>query len=485
MARIMGITASTRGDKPPKGLGQVSRSFVVLVLLLQSMAFSAEIEGELRIGVSYTDNVLLQRAPNEIDDIVYQASPWLSVLHESPRLDADLRYGFEWYRYVDQEIDSTFHMGEASVTGKAWQETLNVEIGIRRGQEIGDPNDVIPPGRLPLSRNLVDRDEWFVNPRLNRLLGNSVTLDIDYRYAEGRYSDNQIQEDINHYGTFRLENYQAGQGLTWALGYDGRRTEYESAPPWENQKATAELGFWFNSKMRVFGAGGKESAWDNPLDPTLTDPFWEAGFAYTAGENLFAEFAAGERSFGSSWRGKVNYTFRRGSTEISYEESPVTPAFLRSRGRRSVLDPDALDDFLTSPGSAERFLSKRLQWNLELNFRRTAVRIALFDEDRMDRVSVQETTLADQSQFGLSASFEWQAGARTEFVASGSLIRRDTGETNRGEFIGLGLDVNYRLGERTALSLGYSYSEEQPRDQISTSRDYTNNIVSLLFTLTL
>ena len=39
-----------------------------------------------------------------------------------------------------------------------------------------------------------------------------------------------------------------GQGLTWALRYDWRRSEYEISAPWENQQATAELGFWVNSQ---------------------------------------------------------------------------------------------------------------------------------------------------------------------------------------------------------------------------------------------
>ena len=36
--------------------------------------------------------------------------------------------------------------------------------------------------------------------------------------------------------------YAAGRGLTWALEYDWRRTEYEISPPWEHQRAWAELG---------------------------------------------------------------------------------------------------------------------------------------------------------------------------------------------------------------------------------------------------
>ena len=53
---------------------------------------------------------------------------------------------------------------------------------------------------------------------------------------------------------------------------------------------------------------------------------------------------------------------------------------------------------------------------------------------------------------------------------------------NKSEFAGAGLNVNYRLGTRSDLSLGYSYSEQQPRGESSSGRDYVANVVSLFFT---
>ena len=262
----------------------------------------------------------------------------MSFVHESPQLDANAEYAFDWYRYSDLKTTSNYHRGEASLTGRAWEDSLTAELGARRSQVLSDPDDVIPPGRLPLSGNLIDQDEWWFNPRLSRSLGSVVTLDANYRYSKIQFDDSLTQDNTNHTGNFGLENYSAGQGLTWALRYDWRRSEYEISAPWENQQATAELGFWVNAKTRVFGAGGKESSWDNPFDPAMDDSFWEAGFAYSPSEKLSAEFAAGERSFGSSWRGRLDYTFRRGSTSLSYDESPTTTGFDRIGGTRSILE---------------------------------------------------------------------------------------------------------------------------------------------------
>ena len=82
---------------------------LVLFLLFQSVSHGAEIVGGIRLGASQTDNVFLSSAPDEIDDIVYQVSPFFDFLSESPKLDANVRYAFDWYRYADLDTTSKFH----------------------------------------------------------------------------------------------------------------------------------------------------------------------------------------------------------------------------------------------------------------------------------------------------------------------------------------------------------------------------------------
>jgi len=189
----------------------------------------------------------------------------------------------------------------------------------------------------------------------------------------------------------------------------------------------------------------------------------------------------GERSFGSSWRGRLDYTFRRGSTSLSYNETPTTTGYNRSGGARSTLDPDDLDEFLDRPGNAERFISSRLQWMLNLTFRRAGFDLSVFDEDRTGRISAEGVPGEDQSQTGVTANFAWQAGVRTEFVIFGSIINRETGSMSRSRYAGAGLNVNYRLGTRSSVSLGYRYDEQEPRGEVATSRDYVANVVSLFY----
>jgi hypothetical protein len=463
----------------------VCSAAVLLFGMAAPQANAVEYEFGIRLGVSQTDNVYLDASPNEIDDIVYRASPWIGLTHTSPTFDASLRYNFDWYEYDDIGVSNSFHMGQGILTGKLFNESLLLEVGASRRQAIRNTDDVIPSGRLPLAGNLVDRDETYAHPRIETQLGKSVTLNTGYRYAEGSYDDPLIQDDTSHHATFSLDNYAAGSGLTWALRYDGRRKEFDLSPEWEHQLASAQLGFWINERVRVFGSGGKESPWDDPFNPDLEDQFWEAGLAYAGAKGISAEIAAGERSFGSSWRGNIEYTFARGSTSASYNESPTTTGFDRS-GRLSIFDdPDQIDEFLDRPGTAERYLSKRLDWNLSLVFRRTSFSLVLFDEAREGRIQADGTPLGDQAQRGASASLSWQAGARTQFVLAGSSIRREQVDLGDSDFRSLKFGVNYNLGQRTQLSLDYAYNEQEPDETNLSGREYESNVVSLFLVFTM
>ncbi len=457
----------------------------VLYFLSSTVAVGAEVEAGIVAGVSYTDNVFLDTSPGEVDDLIYQASPYVSVVHETPNLDVNIDYAFDWYRYSDLSESSRYHRGEISLTGKAWGDSLLTEIGASRSQALSNPDDVIPVGRLPFSGNLTDADEWWFNPSLNRELGRNTSLQADYRYSRLQFSDSGIQDVASQAGTFGLDNYRSAQGLAWALKYNWRRAEFDVTDPWEFQQALAELGYWINSSTRIFVGGGQESSWDNPFDPKLEETIWEAGFAHRQGENLTLEIAAGERSFGSSWRGDLEYTFRRGRTSVSYSEVPTTTGFADLRMLRNPFDPDGLNDFLNRPGEADRYVSNRFQWDLGLDFRRTGLNLAVFDEERTDRTSAAGTTVDDQSQRGVRLSLNWQVGVRTDVSVDGARVEQERGADRKSRLNSAGLTANYQLGQRTDVSLRYSFTEQRPRGPEPLGRKYTANVVSLLFTITI
>jgi hypothetical protein len=435
----------------------------------------------VEFGVSHTDNVFLQATPGDVDENILGVSPYFGLIHESPGVDAELNYKIDWYRYTGLSSQSTYHLFDGIVTGKWLDDSLKIALGAIRKQVLRDPGVNIPAGRLPLSGGLVDRDELFINPRYERELSQAIGMTLDYRFATISHDENTIQENDNQIGRFVLDNYARRQGFTWALRYDLRKTKYEISAPFEYRKATGEMGFWVSERMRLFGSGGKESPWDVSNDSSLKDSFWEGGVAFDAGEKLSAEFAVGERSFGHSWRGELDYTFRRGSVRLSYSEDPTTIGFEVDRlidGGDAEFN-SAPDDFLTRPGRIESFISERLDFQYKIDFRRTRVAITVFSEDRVNRFDANRVQLSNQDQSGVSASVAWQLASRTELVAAGSLLTRKDSITSESEFRRGTLTANYQLGRKTQASIVYDYSEQQP-SSITAGRDYAANTVSLL-----
>jgi hypothetical protein len=383
----------------------------------------------------------------------------------------------------DLDTSSSFHNGSATFVGKALDEDLKIELGGRRRQVLSDPDNIIPSGRLPISGALTDRDELWIHPRFAHSFGNAVSIDASYRLTEGRYDDPSYQDDSNQQAQLRLDNYSVGQGMTWALRYDRRKTEYDISPTWERQEALAELGWWVSGKTRIFASGGKESPWYDSSNPEMTESIWEAGVAYANGEDVSVELAFGDRSFGSTVRAKFDYAFRLGNMNITYDEIPTTVGFDTASRQAFDLDPDGLSDFISQPGNAESFIRKRLAWNLGTELRRLDIGLSAFAEDRTNRVRADGATLADQAQDGVSARLNWNVGSRTDFVITGRLVDRETGPNNKYRFKGLRLKLDYQLGTRSTLSLAFDRAEQEPDNVTASSQAYESNVVSILFAI--
>ena len=154
--------------------------------------------------------------------------------------------------------------------------------------------------------------------------------------------------------------------------------------------------------------------------------------------------------------------------------------------RRSISDsgPSDFDDFLGRPGSAERYLSKRLEWLLNLDIRRTEFNLRVFGEERSGRTQADGTPLEDLWQRGVSVDFSMQPGPRTEFTLSGRFVNRENEFDDETDFLNLEARLEYELTRRLELTGAYSYSEQKPVAG-SAFREYVANVVGLYVTLSL
>ena len=444
------------------------------------------LEPAVSVGVAETDNLTLS-ATNPERETVYQLFPTLALQQESLRLRTDLNYRLEAYRYDRRGDSDSYQIVNANSEVGLDPGNFFFDLGVARDQSIRDPEAPISRSNLAITTNRVDRDDYYAGPRFAYPVATNATVSGSYRRARTRYDEDASAPsvvpdfDTDTFG-FAVDNYRKQRGFAWAVKYNADKTDYGVFEPWEYRQATVELGGWVTPGLRLFAAGGEESAWDTPLDPSLADNFWEVGFTKRGGENLSAEFAAGERTFGSSRRATLDYRFGRGSTQLRYTEQPTTERRDRSSGISvSDLLSGALDDLLARPGEAQRFLLDRFDWTIGFDLRSVQVALTTFDETRKERTSLDGTPLEDEAQKGGSFALTWRLGAKMSLQARVEKSRREFGADREQDLSYASVGADYQLGSRTGLAL---YLTKAKEDSLGTgfSEDYEADLISLLLT---
>jgi hypothetical protein len=441
-------------------------ALVVGLAWLSPVAADLALEPAIAVGVAETDNLTL--APvNPERQTVYQLIPTLVLDQQSTRMTTDLSLTIEAYRYADRGESDVFQTMTADSELALDLDNFFIDFGASRNQSVLSPEDPIPQSNLPISTNRVDRDDYYFGPRLTYPVGTNGTVSGSYERNLTRYDEDGLtSQSVADYdidtASVGVDNYRKERGLTWAVRYDTEKTDYGVFEPWEYRQATVELGAWVSSGLRVFAAGGKESAWDNPLDPSLEDNFWEVGV--TRGiQDFVLEMAAGERTYGSSARAMIDYTFGRGRSQLRYEEQPTTerndPSGAGGITLSDLLD-GALDDLLERPSEAQRFLLNRLDWTLSFDLRRTEIALVLFDETREERFGLDGTQLEDESQQGGSIAVSWRLGTKTSLLVRADKSQREFGSGRRHDIEHVALGAERRLGARTTLALSLIRAEE-------------------------
>lgn len=470
------------------GLRDTAVATAVSLLAVSAVAETV-FEPIIVVGVARTDNLELSPAGSEVAETVYEFLPSLSLTQESTRLSSDVQYEFQAFRYADRDDSEVFHSLDAQVRAALDPENFFLEMGAQRSQTVRDPLAPIPRSNLPISGNRIDEDRLYFGPAFQYPIGENAVAAASLRRARVEYpadaSDTvatiaDYDEDI---ADVSFDNYERERGFTWALQYFGNRAEYDGYDvPYDYRRASVELGAAFGQGYRVFTAGGKESAWDNPLDPSLEDDYWEVGFVKEGAEGFSAEIAIGERSYGSSGRASIDFGSEGSRMSLMYAEEPS------SRDRTPygvpINDNDMAppDDLLTNIYNPERYISNRFAWTWSLDLRRTNLAFGVFAEVREQRMTLDGTPLEDEEQRGSSVSVSWQLGPRTELQVSGVVSRREYESDDAQDLRAAEVSLNRQLGSRTALIFEYSRSQEEfPGASFA---DYTAHLFSALLSRT-
>jgi uncharacterized protein (PEP-CTERM system associated) len=292
-----------------------------------------EFETVVDLGLIYTDNLRLQEKGLEESDLIYLLAPTFMLANDGDRLEADIRYRPEALFYHDtDDANNVYHQIDGRLTYSLVRNALFFYASVVNFQTILSPEDTIPTSNIPITGNRVDTNTLELRPYWEQSLGTMDVL-LEAGYVKSRYDDVETAApslftlDNEQYGAeFKLDNHERSDGFAWGVNYWIRRVEYENTIPWEFQQFALDLGHWFGTGLRLFVSGGVETPYDSYVDSSMDADFWEAGFQYTPNQRLDLEVAAGQRSFGNTYRLSLNYRLRRGETRLSYSESPSTQA---------------------------------------------------------------------------------------------------------------------------------------------------------------
>lgn len=453
---------------------------VAASLFTGSAVLGAELEPTIALGIVRTDNLTLAETNPEAQT-VYQLVPQLAVSQQSARLMAQAIYRLEAYKYRQRDDDEAYSLFDGEVEYELVPNRLSLDSGASRSEAIRDPLAAIPNNNLVVSVNRIGRNDLYFGPTFSAPMGGNAVMTGELRRTLVKYEEavlpNGEDRVVEDYGEFNVDNYRRGRGFTWALGYDFDASDYGAEiVNYEYRRASAEVGLWAAQNTRLFVSGGKESSWDNPLDPSLADSFWEVGFAREVSEKVRAEFAVGERTFGQSRRGEFSVAFGAGGESVlTYLEAPTTNT--GDDYGPDLLNPDEISNDLVHIGMAERYINKSFRWTLRIDRERTGLSFTLFDDAHEQRTLDDGTPLADESQTGGAFTWSWKLGPRTELslVRSSSVREVSLQEIDEED---TSIQADYQLGSRTSLSFTLARRAEQADDP-SLGISYEANNASL------
>jgi hypothetical protein len=208
----------------------------------------------------------------------------------------------------------------------------------------------------------------------------------------------------------------------------------------------------------------------------MDEDFWEAGFQYRPNQRLDFELAAGDRSYGNSYRGNFSYELRRGNISASYNEGPATTGE-QAFDYQPVRDTDNLNGFIDRPGVNERFISKRSDLNTTIELSKSELTLRMFAEQRELRTTADGTPLSDEEYAGAALRWSWSLGTKTELGFGLDYSERDvTGiedELRRGQ-----IDVRYQFTQRLSVSLAAMRSTQEGK--VDNRYDYAENQIRLM-----
>lgn len=221
-----------------------------VLLLPVGSVYGAELNSEVSASIGRSDNIL-RTEDNQVEETIATLGIELDLLHEGPRLSADVYVNADYIDYLDDSFDSDVEGGATAVVDYWFLvDRFGWNVQYNFGQQFFDPLAPIRPDNrenvsylttgpqleFPLGSRFefqasaeVSDTSYEINPNdqtrvggrasIGRLMGAGRTLSIVGTQEEVRYDDGAPTPDFERRGLFlRFESANARGTLTVDLG---------------------------------------------------------------------------------------------------------------------------------------------------------------------------------------------------------------------------------------------------------------------------
>ncbi len=437
------------------------------------------IQPAIGVAVSYTDN-LFATVGDEVEDIVGQAIPSISIEYNGSRATLDLDYQLQAVYFDEQsDFDRVFNQLIATATVEPVLDHLFIDLNANYFQQVVDPTERLQFNTLVPTTNFTDSEVVAATPRWIQPLGASAEMQLSYGvgyvdYKEPDDADFAPLDDSDFVGAQALLRSPEESGpFSWTAIYNNREVDYEISTDVKFEEAYVQLGLDTSASVRLMGIFGYDSDVETDISAGgLDESRWEVGLRWQGGPSNVLEAYVGERFFGNTYRLNWTYTGRMLYLILDYDEGPTTLTEEEITSPDSFLAQGTVFTIVPLGIEVEPFLQRDGSLTIGLAGARNNLDLTLYAGE-------QEFIETNDQSRGRRAVLEWERrlGPVMTFAATVDWQRIQIRETQDFFEVWVGtLELERDLSP--SLTARLLYSNERRTNDIP-ENEYRENAISL------
>ena len=307
-----------------------------LVLGRSELPRGGVFEPRVEAAVQYAANIeLAADGEPQIDTAGVEVAPGFYASYSSDAILAAIDYSIVGRFWEDSDFDDVAQRLSANGQWIAVPEWFGIRGQATYADAVIDPRDGLNYGGLGIfgTGNLQEVATASVSPILQHRFGN---LEVVAEYAYGRtwFLDQgkgqpvtgfvSDEDSTDQSASLSFGTWERGSQISGRVFYDWERSEYETALPFEYERAGVDAGFRISRTLVFVGDLGRESDLDaSTTEGGLDSDFWSAGVRWEPSDRTVAEARFGERFFGDSYWFSATHRARLLEFSASYSEQPT------------------------------------------------------------------------------------------------------------------------------------------------------------------